>query len=333
MKKSMRYGGRMNRAQRAGRFVSALHAWYVRHKRDLPWRDLQDADKDLRAYKVMVSEVMLQQTQVPRVMVKYKEFVQTFPSLQALSKAKNREILIAWRGMGYNSRALRLRDAARTIVEEHGGRFPREMKGLLSIKGLGPYTVAAIRNFAFDLPTALIDTNVRRVIHRAFVGPEHADGTWQTDDKVLLKICDQVLQQWIGLGHKSSSLFSALMDYGSLVQTKRSPRWEQCVLSAEGIMKTTKRTYERSLAKPVSPAKRQEPGRVIGGRFTPNRIVRGRIVEALRDAPKGMTLEELGSHVAIDWNPQKHGVWLHAIIEKLMNDRMVHIRGRTIRLA
>lgn len=333
MKISMMYGDRMNRAQRAGRFVSALHAWYVRHKRDLPWRDLHDADKDLRAYKVMVSEVMLQQTQVPRVMVKYKEFIQTFPSLEDLSQAKNREILIAWRGMGYNSRALRLREAARTIVEGHGGRFPRDMSGLLSIKGLGPYTAAAIRNFAFDLPTSLIDTNVRRVLHRTFVGPENADGSWQADDKKLIQICDQVLSLWIGLGYKSSDLFSALMDYGSLVQTKRGPAWGRCVLSAEGIMKTSKGAYERSLAKETTARKRQEPGRVIGGKFTPNRIVRGRIVEALRDAPKGMTLEELGSHVAIDWNVQMHRPWLRAIVEKLMKDRMVQTRGNTIRLA
>lgn len=313
----------MTQADRTAAFVRLLGAWYARHRRDLPWRDLRDQDQSERAYRVMVSEVMLQQTQVPRVVVKYKEFIQRFPSLKALSKASNAEILIAWRGMGYNSRALRLRDAAHTIVERWQGEFPSGMEDLLSIKGLGAYTAAAIRNFAFDLPTPLIDTNVRRMLHRTFVGPESPDGTWSAGDKRLISICDQVLQQWIALGYKSSDLFSALMDYGSSVQTKRSPKWEQCVLSAGGIMKTSKASYERAFAKSPVSRKRSEPGRVISGRFTPNRIVRGRIVEALRDRPKGLSAAVLGRHVASDWNPAEHRAWLGGIVDRLVQEGLL----------
>lgn len=323
----------MKHSDRIDGFVRTLHSWYRRHRRDLPWRDLSIADADERAYHVLVSEVMLQQTQVPRVTVKYKEFVQKFPSLLGLANASNTEILLAWRGLGYNSRALRLRDAAREIVHAGQGHFPREFHALQSIPGIGAYTAGAICNFAFDIPTALIDTNVRRVLHRTFIGPERSDGSFPTDDRKLLQICDQVLQHWIGLKHTSSDFFSALMDYGSLVQTKRSPAWDRCALSRAGIMKTTRGSFERSMALPSASKARKEPGRTIGGRFTPNRIVRGRIVEALRDSPKGMTLPLLGAHVAIDWNPREHAEWLQGIVEKLMRDKIVITKSAKIFLA
>jgi A/G-specific adenine glycosylase len=90
--------------------------------------------------------------------------------------------------MGYNSRALRLRDAVRTIVTDYDGVFPREMSELLQIKGIGPYTAAAIRNFAWNLPTPCIDTNIRRILHRTFYGPEETDGTWKIGDRILLDV-------------------------------------------------------------------------------------------------------------------------------------------------
>ncbi len=322
----------MNQVERINGVAQELHAWYLRHRRELPWRDLRDKDPSLRAYKVLVSEVMLQQTQVPRVMIKYKEFIQTFPSLSGLADANNSEILIAWRGMGYNSRALRLRDAARTIVQKHGGVFPRDLETLRSIKGIGSYTAAAVRNFAFGLPTPLIDTNVRRILHRVFVGPENADGKFATSDQKLLQICEQLLAQWIGLYNNSADLFSSLMDYGSLVQTKRSPKWGECVLSAKGLMKTTKRTYEHAMAKQTRTTRRKEPGRMIAGTFTPNRIVRGRIVEALRDHPQGLSLDGVGRQVAMDWDAHEHRMWLQEIIDKLLREQMVRIQKGRIAL-
>jgi len=166
------YSIRMTRAERIEGFVSEIWEWYARHKRDLPWRDLKEKDETQRAYKILVSEVMLQQTQVPRVIVIYKRFLREFPTLRHLANASNREVILAWRGMGYNSRALRLRDAAITILEEFDGEFPKKMEELQSIKGIGHYTAAAIRNFAFNLPTPCLDTNIRRVLHYQFVGKE-----------------------------------------------------------------------------------------------------------------------------------------------------------------
>ncbi|TSC78994.1 MAG: A/G-specific adenine glycosylase [Candidatus Peregrinibacteria bacterium Gr01-1014_25] len=347
----------MRHDERIAGFVEAIWEWYGRHKRVLPWRDLMDSDPDVRAYKVLVSEVMLQQTQVPRVIVKYKEFVQRFPSLEALSNASNRDVILAWRGMGYNSRALRLRDAARALtplppsplggggVERGEGsmgerdndcRFPSSMSVLLSIPGIGRYTAAALRNFAFNIPTPCIDTNIRRILHRTFVGPEKTDGTWERDDVFLLELAGEILK----VAGNPREWHAALMDFGSLVQTKRNPKWEICPLTARGLMKTTERSYKRSAVSgqwgKVPPSahrsSRTEPGRVIGGRFTPNRIVRGRIVELLRDAKTPLTLERIGREVCIDWEKEKHRSWLNTIVEKLTRDRLVERRGRKLLL-
>ena len=103
----------MNRKDRISAFVETVWDWYGRHKRDLPWRDLRDADPAERGYKILVSEVMLQQTQVSRVEIMFRSFLERFPKIQDLASASNRDVILAWRGMGYNSRALRLRDAAK----------------------------------------------------------------------------------------------------------------------------------------------------------------------------------------------------------------------------
>src|SRR3989338_7349633 len=107
----------MQQNERIQAFVTIIWKWYSIHKRSLPWRDLPDTDPTERAYKVLVSEIMLQQTQVPRGMIIYRRFLESFPTLRDLASASNRDVLLSWRGMGYNSRALRLRDAAREIVK------------------------------------------------------------------------------------------------------------------------------------------------------------------------------------------------------------------------
>ena len=243
----------MQRKERIEIFVEELWTWFSTHKRSLPWRDLQSMGDTLRAYRILVSEVMLQQTQVPRVQITFKRFLEAFPTLRDLAQASNREVLIAWRGMGYNSRALRLRDAAKTISEDFDGVFPKSMEELQSIKGIGQYTAAAIRNFAFNLPTPCLDTNIRRVLHRTFVGPENPDGTWKKDDRYLLGLAEEILEkahsqrttknQKRKTKNLSADWHAALMDFGSLVQTKKNPRWDICPLTKKGICKAS-RTVE-----------------------------------------------------------------------------------------
>lgn len=301
-------------------------------RRDLPWRDLWDLSENDRAYRVWISEVMLQQTQVSRVIGSYKKFIQEFPHLIDLANATNREILLAWRGMGYNSRALRLRDGAKEIIEEHGGRFPHEFDDLISINGIGAYTAGAIRTFAFDLPTPCIDTNIRRILHRTFVGPENVDGTWKTDDAKLSKIMEDVLSRWIHDGHCGSDLLSALMDYGSLVQTKTNPKWEACVLTEAGIMKVTPKNWKAPIRGAAKEKLKMEPGRYVGSTYIPNRIFRGRVVEALRDHPHGLKLEEVGKWISPD-HKQELRTWLQDLIKKLVQEKMIMKKGAKYVLA
>ncbi|MDO8468591.1 MAG: hypothetical protein Q7S29_02430 [Candidatus Peribacter sp.] len=341
----------MLREERISGFVEEIWQWYAVQKRTLPWRDLDLRDDTERAYRILVSEVMLQQTQVERVKVIYERFLERFPTLRRLAGASNREVILAWRGMGYNSRALRLRDAACRIVEDFNGVFPKEMKPLESIKGIGHYTAAAIRNFAFNIPTPCIDTNIRRILHRTFAGPERPDGTWAKDDRYVLHIAEEVLDAALqgsqrdgsrrcaphhdtlhAIPHDARNWHAALMDFGSLVQTKKNPRWGLCPLTRSGRMKTTQQLFERSQRRrsqlEAHSSKLREPGRRISGRFVPNRIVRGRIVEALRDAPAGLSLDALGRRVAADWSHARHRQWLGGILARLQRDRLVSERAR-----
>lgn len=325
----------MTRSERIDGFVNVLHGWYQTHKRDLPWRDLWNLDQNDRAYRIWISEVMLQQTQVSRVVGAYKKFIQMFPDVRALAAATNGEILLAWRGMGYNSRALRLRDGARDIVETHAGTFPHAFDDLVAIGGIGAYTAGAIRTFAFDLPTPAIDVNIRRIIHRTFVGPENPDGTWNANDKQLGAMMTDVMDAWIAAGHRGSDLLAALMDYGSLVQTKNAPKWDICVLSDAKLMKTTKKNFSvpvRGRAEMRGRVRRKEPGRMVGAKFVPNRIFRGRIVEALRDHPAGLKLDEIGKWISPDYSEELKP-WLHGLIKKLAQEKMIVQTPRAIRLA
>lgn len=311
-------------------FAREIWAWYARHKRQLPWRDIPIKDDTQRAYMVLVSEIMLQQTQVPRVVVIFRQFLETFPTLRDLADASNKEVILAWRGMGYNSRALRLRDAARIILSEHGGVFPKGLDQLLSIKGIGPYTAAAVRNFAFNLPTPCIDTNIRRILHRSFIGPERADGTWEASDKELSVLAEDLLLVALDGkdGHDARNWHAALMDFGSIVCTKSNPKWDVCPLTAAGLMKAAYKV-------PVLDRKRTkkaEPGRMEGAKFVPNRIFRGRIVDALRDAKNGMTLDEIGREIAKDWDLAQHESWLTGIVDKLVSEEIVRRKGERIAL-
>ncbi len=307
----------MNRRERITFFVEEISQWYQNHKRELPWRDLEIEDDTQRAYQVLVSEIMLQQTQVSRVIIIYKRFLESFPTLADLAAAGNAEVIVAWRGMGYNSRALRLRDAARSIQEEHNGVFPKEMEELLAVKGIGHYTAAAVRNFAFNLATPCLDTNIRRILHRVFYGPERADGTWPKNDKELLILAEEVLEEAVKFGMSGADWHAALMDFGSLVCTKRSPKWEICPLTLRGICKAAYRVPDHK------PKKKTEPGRTVGSTFIPNRIFRGKIIEELRDATTGLSSNELGQRVCIDWSEQEHKAWLQGILKKLEKDQLI----------
>jgi len=156
--------GRMKRDALKSRvaFRNALVKWFGRHGKDYPWRRTRDP------YAVLVSEVMLQQTQLATVLGKgyYGGFLAVFPDLEALAAADDERLLKAWEGLGYYRRARMLRETARAVIARHGGEFPREVADLLELPGIGRYTAGAVRAFAFELPGAVVDGNVTRVLAR-----------------------------------------------------------------------------------------------------------------------------------------------------------------------
>src|SRR5829696_7435517 len=144
----------------AGRFRARLLAWFDAGRRDLPWRRTSDP------YRIWISEVMLQQTQVDRVVGYYERFLADFPTVEALAAAPADRVLKLWEGLGYYARARALHAAAKTIVAEHGGRLPSTVASLRALPGFGPYTSAAVVSIAFGEPAAALDTNVLRVLAR-----------------------------------------------------------------------------------------------------------------------------------------------------------------------
>ncbi|MFW9967545.1 MAG: Fe-S cluster assembly protein HesB [Candidatus Thorarchaeota archaeon] len=179
-------------------FQNMIMTWWERNARNLPWRD------EPSPYHVLVSEVMLQQTQVNRVVPKYQEFLEAFPTIESLAEADAKKLLQIWSGLGYNRRAIWLRDAAREIVER--GEFPVTAEDLCALKGIGPYTSRSILIFAFNRDLAAVDTNIRRVL----IACGFAEETMSANQ--LQTVADQLL-----LRGRSRDWHNALMDYGSNV--------------------------------------------------------------------------------------------------------------------
>lgn len=184
------------------KFQQKILQWYAQHGRDLPWRNTQDP------YKILVSEFMLQQTQVSRVIEKYHEFLRRFPTIQTLARASHAEVIRAWLGLGYNRRAIFLHECARAIASDFNGIIPKDHEKLLKLPGIGPYMCRSILVFAFNADVAAVDTNIRRIfIAEGFVHEKSSASDLQ-------KIAEELLPR----GH-SRDWHNALMDYGSLVLT------------------------------------------------------------------------------------------------------------------
>ena len=199
------------------RFRRLLLAWYRANGRQLPWRETSDP------YHILVSEVMLQQTQVDRVLPKYHEWLARYPSLAALASAADDEVAAAWRPLGYNVRPRRLQWIARESVQRFGGSLPSDEATLLSFKGLGRYTVGAIRSFAFGQRAAIVDTNVARLLFRVFV--RRGDARAHATRKHLWTLSETLVPR------KDVFDFNqALMDLGATVCTPRAPLCGQCPL-------------------------------------------------------------------------------------------------------
>ncbi|MEW6323093.1 MAG: A/G-specific adenine glycosylase [Acidobacteriota bacterium] len=198
------------------RFRRNLLGWYRRHGRSLPWRETADP------YHILVSEIMLQQTQVDRVLPKYYEWLSKYPSLAALAAAPVDDVVQTWRPLGYNIRPRRLHAIARESVERHAGTLPSDDATLRSFKGIGAYTAGAIRSFAFRERAAILDTNVARVLLRVFVG--RGDAKQHRMRKRLWTLSAAL----VPTRPKVFDFNQALMDFGALQCPARKPNCPAC---------------------------------------------------------------------------------------------------------
>lgn len=205
-------------AKLARAFQKRLLTWYARHKRDLPWRKTSDP------YKILVSEIMLQQTQVDRVIPKYEEFLQKYPTLEALAKAPVDEVKQTWYPLGYNIRPVRLHSIACEAVEKYGGKVPADADALQRLKGIGRYTAGAVLSFAFGREAPILDTNVRRVLHRVFFGS--GDFSQYAIQKQLWELSELLIPPG-----KAYDFNQALMDFGATMCTARKPLCLLCPLN------------------------------------------------------------------------------------------------------
>ncbi|MFY7908662.1 MAG: A/G-specific adenine glycosylase [Emticicia sp.] len=209
-------------------FSEALIAWYHTKKRDLPWRKTKDP------YKIWLSEVILQQTRVAQGLPYYEKFVESYPSISDLAIADEQEVLRLWQGLGYYSRARNMHATAKIVVNDFGGVFPNTYAGLLKLKGIGPYTAAAIASFAFDEKVAVVDGNVYRVLARVF-GVE-TDISSHEAKKVFGELANELISA------ESPSVYNqAIMEFGAIHCTPANPDCmfcvfaESCVANAKGM--------------------------------------------------------------------------------------------------
>jgi A/G-specific adenine glycosylase len=210
------------------KFQSRLLAWFRAHQRDLPWRSSRDP------YRIWVAEIMLQQTRIAAVMPYYERFLARFPNVGSLAAAPQQEVLKLWSGLGYYSRARNLHEAAKQIVARHNSKFPRTLDAALELPGIGDYTAAAVLSIAYDVPLAVLDGNVARVLARihAIPGDLRAPRTWRT----LTETAGHLLAC-----QSPSDWNQALMELGEVICTPKSPRClvcpvvQSCRAYAQGI--------------------------------------------------------------------------------------------------
>ena len=200
------------------KFQSALLDWFAAHRRDLPWRASRDP------YRIWVAEIMLQQTRIAAVLPYYHRFLKKFPTVASLRRARLEEVLKLWSGLGYYSRARNLHRAAREIASRHDGKFPRSLEDALALPGIGRYTAAAVLSIAYDVPLAVLDGNVARVLARlgAIRGDLREPKTW--------RLLGERAQHLLAL-NAPGDWNQALMELGEVICTPQSPRCGLCPVS------------------------------------------------------------------------------------------------------
>lgn len=233
----------------------ALLNWSARTRRDLPWRHTRDP------WAILVSEVMLQQTQVPRVIPKYHSFLERFPSAPSCAGSPVADVVRAWAGLGYNRRAVSLHRAATAVVEHHGGVFPDDLDALMALPGVGPYTARAVLTFAFGRDVGIVESNTGRVLARVAGRP--------LTQSVAQRFADELVPEGDGWAWNQ-----AMIDLGATVCLRRTPKCGECPVA----------THCRWDAGPDPAAPAGKQSRFAGS----DRQGRGRLVDAMRAGPVGV---------------------------------------------
>jgi A/G-specific adenine glycosylase len=251
-------------------FQTELLAWFRAHQRDLPWRRRRDP------YRIWVAEVMLQQTRIAAVMSYYQRFLARFPTVQSLARAREPEVLKLWSGLGYYSRARNLHGAAKMIVAKHNGKFPRALDASLELPGIGTYTAAAVLSIAYDVPLAVLDGNVARVLARikAIRGDLRTPKNW----RALAAAAHNFLAM-----QAPGDWNECLMELGELICTPQSPHCVECPVASHC------RAHAEGLTEEIpAPRRKRAP-------------VQMKIAAAILRDPHGHTLliQDPGAHDAV----------------------------------
>jgi A/G-specific adenine glycosylase len=279
---------------------SHLLDWFAANRRDLPWRRTRDP------YRILVSEVILQQTQVDRVLPYYNTFLERFPDVQTLASTATADVIKAWAGLGYNRRAVNLQRTARYVVDELSVVFPSDVEALRRLPGVGPYTAGAIACFAFEQDVAFADTNIRRVLHRVFVGVDVP--TPSATDREINQIAAAAVPPGDGWTWNQ-----ALMEFGALQCTARRPACVICPLQSDCLAFPAIQSAISELPRGVR-LKREAP---FAGS---NRYYRGRVLAALREhAADGIAMTELGPQVREGFDSEDLP-WLYGVVRGLERD-------------
>lgn len=272
-------------------------SWFDEHGRSFPWREHRDP------YQTMVAEVMLQQTQTGRVAPAYEAFLVRFPTVSSLAHAPAMEVIQAWKGLGYNRRAVDLQRSAQAIEHEHGGVVPTDPKTLRALPGIGDYSASAVACFAYDRQVPVVDVNVRRVLSRAVAGT----------DELPLDETRRVAAEWLAHG-EAYRWNQALMDIGAMVCRIDAPLCAQCPLK----LTCAYRAQGKNKAK-------REPRPPKQSRFEGStRQKRGGIVDHLRKAAEdGVSMSALGKAIHPDGGSDL--TWLVELLEGLERDGLVEM--------
>ncbi len=289
----------MKETGKSNGLANTLLDWFEQEGRDLPWRNTTDP------YHILVSEIMLQQTQVHRVLVFFDAWLKQFPNWQTLAAATNAEIILAWQGLGYNRRGLALRDIARQVVENG---VPQSEEEWLKLKGIGPYTAAALTVFSLRYAAAPIDTNIRRVIARLQFGIHYPDG--KIDAQLIAYMKNELMTH-----ERFYDIPQAIFDLATAYCTK-TPQCEICPMKdycasqkefTSGSVQTPKRMVKKSHEKKHA------------GKPHPDRIYRGRILKLVSEK-EGIARREIGPCVDKTYSAQTDELWMQKMIDRLVND-------------